>query len=165
MRDEHGLRFDGLGTRVVVPPSPTLTQPGGLRAHALFLLDDLHHRRTLIEGYLAFSLLVRRDGTLAGGLYIGGEWHLIESAAGAIEPGRWTSAALTYDGRATIVLTIDGEITASHIRALGPAGAVAWPFGLNVGAWPDADLRMFRGTMREATLWRHLPASWQLASG
>jgi hypothetical protein len=45
-----GLRFDGLTTRVVVPPSPSLRSLGALRIDARLLLETGEHRRT-VEGY------------------------------------------------------------------------------------------------------------------
>jgi hypothetical protein len=31
---------------------------------------------------------------------------------------------------------------------------VGWPFGLNIGAWPDKDRRVFKGRIDEVKLWR-----------
>ena len=149
--------FDGVATRVVVPPAPSLDALGAVRVRARVLVEELGDRRTIAEGYLAFAFGVEADGALAGSVLTGFQWDGVTSAPGAVPLGRWVELAFTYDGRDTALLSVDGEVVAARHLPLGRVAGVRWPYGLNVGAWPDGDLRVFKGRIAEVWLWRLAP--------
>ncbi|WP_405771914.1 LamG domain-containing protein [Actinacidiphila glaucinigra] len=156
--DTDGMPFDGHSSRVVVFPAPSLTNLGGLRARVRLRPDALSERRTLIEGYLAFSLSIEPDGALLGAVYAGLKWYVLSTPPGIVTTGRWTDVAFVYDGRDTMSLSADGTLIALRQDLLGRIADIEWPYGLNIGAWPDDDVRIFAGVMSELWLWR-LPTS------
>lgn len=107
-----------------------------------------------MEGYLAFAFVVDPDGSLAAAVYTDHRWEEITTPPGAIPTGRWIDVAFGYDGRDTAWLSLDDEPAASRYLPLGSIGTVEWPYGLNVGAWPDRDLRVFDGEIATVQLWR-----------
>jgi hypothetical protein len=154
MADRDLATFDGRSTRVVVLPSNTLADLRGVRMRVRMRLDRLGDRRTIIEGYLAFAFVVDPDGALAGGVYTAYRWDEVRTPAAAVPLGRWVDVEFVYDGRDTASLSLDGTPVASRYVPLGTVGSVEWPYGLNVGAWPDRDLRVFDGSIAEVRLWR-----------
>ncbi|MGY1582036.1 LamG-like jellyroll fold domain-containing protein [Streptomyces sp. MN13] len=153
-----GMPFDGYGTRVVVFPATSLTDLGGLRARVRLRADALAERRTLIEGYLAFSLSIEPDGALLGAVYAGLKWYVLSTPPGVVTIGRWTDVAFVYDGHDTMSLSADGTLIALRQNLVGRVGDIEWPYGLNIGAWPDDDVRVFAGVMSELWLWRCAPS-------
>ncbi|MFI0926462.1 LamG-like jellyroll fold domain-containing protein [Streptomyces sp. NPDC021012] len=149
--------FDGTTDRVFVPPSPTLTRSGGIRADLTVNLEEYVHRRTLIEGYLSFALGVEGDGALGASIYQNMEWGGIQSRPGLVPLGRWVHVTFVYTDDGAMALTMDGELVAEGYGGLGPAQGIHWPFGLNIGAWPDGDQRMWKGRIEEVMLWRTAP--------
>src|SRR5947208_16358412 len=95
--DRSALAFDGVDDRVVVLPSESLSTMGAVRTLVSARLDAGHQRRTLVEGYLSYSLLVDPDGSLAGFVYVEYGWHGVRSAPGTIVPERWLDLELAYD--------------------------------------------------------------------
>jgi len=152
--------FDGTHDRIFVPPSTTLARPGGIRAELVVNVEELGHRRTLVEGYLSFAVGVEGNGAIAGGIYRYDQWTAVRSQAGLITLGRWITVTFTYLGDGVMTLCMDGELVAQGYRRLGGANGIAWPFGLSIGAWPDADQRVLKGRMEEVKLWRALPAPY-----
>jgi hypothetical protein len=150
----HGLRFDGVTTRVVVPPSPSLESLGAVRINVRLLLEARGHRRTIVEGFLAISFFVEPDGILAGTIYTGHHWYGAYSNAPVVPTDHPVDLSFVYDGLATSILQVDRRIVAVAERPIGPVPGVAWPFGLNIGGWPDADRRMFQGIIYELKIWR-----------
>lgn len=149
-----GIEFDGHNSRIVVFPSPTLTDFGGIRVRARMRLDEYGDRRTIMEGYLSFSFSVEHDGSLAGSIYTGLQWHALTTAPGLVRTQKWVDVTFTYDGRDSIILTMDGSMVAARYVNAGTVDGVHWPYGLNIGAWPDQDARVFSGTIAELWLWR-----------
>jgi hypothetical protein len=147
------LLFDGVDDRVVVPASSTLADVGGICVAAWIRLDGTGRKRTVVEGYLSFALTIERDGSLSGFMYTGERWHDFASAPGAVTAGTWHELRYLYDGRDTSVLSVDDRIVARDLSPLGPIHGVSPPFGLNIGAWPDADLRVFAGLIDEVRIW------------
>ncbi len=148
------LAFDGDHDRVVVAPSPSLRDLPALRVDASLRLDELGGRRTVVEGSGSFSLLVEPDGVVEGTIYNGSRWEGVRSAPGAMPLRRWVRVTYVYDGLDTSALYLDGALLGLDERALGSVEAVDWPFGLNVGGWPERDVRMFRGAIEELRIWR-----------
>ena len=146
--------FDGQATRVVVFPSPTLQALGAVRVAARILVEELGDRRTIVEGYLAFAFTLEANGALAAGVLSAARWHSVTSAPGAVPLNRWIDVGFVYDGRDTALLSVDGTVVGSSYVPLGPVAGVQWPYGLNIGAWPDGDLRVFKGKIAEVRLWR-----------
>lgn len=152
--DPDGFAFDGQSTRVIVLPSPSLTDFRGVRVRARVRPDSFEDRRTIVEGYLAFSFFFDADGALTGSVYTGTQWHEITTPPSLVPPGSWVDVAFTYDGRDTTSLSLDGEVVTTHLAALGSVNSVAWPYGLNIGAWPDQDAGLFNGRIAELWVWR-----------
>lgn len=150
----RALGFDGVDDRVVVPPSRSLRDMAAIRVDAVVQLDELGGRRTILEGYMSFSLLVEPDGVLEGTIYNGSRWEGVRTSQHAMPLGRWVHVTYVYDGLDTSVLYLDGDVIAADNRPLGLMSAVDWPFGLSVGAWPERDLRMFKGGIQEVKIWR-----------
>jgi hypothetical protein len=146
--------FDGATDRVYVPPSPTLTRPGGIRAELVVKLDELGQRRTLIEGYLSFAFGVERDGSLGGSVYRAMVWNGMVSRPGLVPLHTWITVTFQYTADGVLALALDGEPVAASYRQLGDAHGVAWPFGLSIGAWPDGDQRVWKGSIEEVMVWR-----------
>ena len=47
-----------------------------------------------------------------------------------------------------------GQVVTARYLPLAVVPPVAWPYGLNVGAWPDRDLRVFDGSIAQIQLSR-----------
>ena len=152
--------FDGKRDRVFVPPSSTLAVPGSVRAELTVNLEELDMRRTLIEGYLSFALYVESTGAVGGAILRYDDWYGLRSDPGLVQPGRWILVELLYVADTHLSLSLDGIAVAAAVRPVGEANGVAWPFGLNIGAWPDADQRMLRGRIEEVRLWRTRSDRW-----
>jgi len=153
-----GRQFDGVASRIYVRPSTTLTRPGGLRADVSVLVEELGHRRTLIEGYLSFALFVEGDGAIGAGIYRYKEWSGVQTPPGLVPLGSWITVSFRYTGDGVMTLSLNDEIVAESYRQLGDAAGIEWPFGLNIGAWPDGDQRILKGRVDEVRLWRTRPS-------
>jgi hypothetical protein len=156
--DRWAVRFDGTTDRIFVPPSPTLTRPGDIRADLTVRLDALGHRRTLVEGYLSFAFGVEGDGALSGSVYRALQWTGVQSRPERVPLNTWITLTFIYTGDGALMLGMNGEIVAESYRELGEASGIAWPFGLSIGAWPDGDQRMWQGSIEQVMLWRGMPA-------
>jgi hypothetical protein len=148
------LAFDGVASRVVVLPSRNLRDLRALRASAWIWLEELGGRRTIMEGYGSFSLLIEPDGILEGTIYNGSRWEGVRSPPGLVPLRTWVKVTYVYDGIDTSVLYMDDTQVAAALRPYGGIDPLGWPFGLNVGAWPEADKRVFKGRIEEIKLWR-----------
>lgn len=148
------LGFDGVDDRIIVAPSVSLRDMVAIRVDALVWLDELGGRRTIVEGYGCFSLLVEPDGILEGTIYNGSRWEGVRSQPGGMPLGRWVQVSYVYDGSNTSVLCLDDRLVRVDSRPLGRMEPLDWPFGLNVGAWPDRDNRMFKGRIDSVKIWR-----------
>ena len=157
-------RFDGQCSRVVVFPSATLSALAGIWVRVRMRLDRLGDRRTIVEAYLAFAFVVESDGALAASVYTGGDqWDSVATATGVVPLGQWVDAGFVWDGRDTVSLKLGGQVVAARYLPHAAVPAVAWPYGLNVGAWPDRDLRVFDGAIAEVQLSRMAraaPGNW-----
>jgi Concanavalin A-like lectin/glucanases superfamily len=149
--------FDGMRSRIFVPPSPSLGRPGGTSVDVVVNVAELGRRRTLVEGYLSFAVYVETDGAVGGSVLTAGGWSGIRSAAGLVPLGRWIMVTFTYTGDEVMALWVDGELVAEAYRRLGEGRGISWPFGLSIGAWPDADQRVLEGAIEEVKLWRPPP--------
>jgi hypothetical protein len=150
----RALGFDGVGDRIVIPPSRSLRDIRALRVDATVFLDELGGRRTILEGFSSFALLVEPDGVLEGTIYNGSRWEGVRGPEHGMPLRRWVRITYVYDGLNTSVLYLDDEELALDMRPLGEMEPVSWPFGLNVGAWPDRNHRMFKGKIEEIQVWR-----------
>jgi hypothetical protein len=154
-RDGSGsLAFDGVDDRIVVLPSASLREFNALRVSAWVWLEQLGGRRTIIEGYASFSVLVEPDGILEGTIYNGSRWEGVRSRPNLLPFSEWVKVTYLYDGVDTSALYLNGERVGVNLRPLGRIEPVGWPFGLNIGAWPDKDRRVFKGRIDEVKLWR-----------
>jgi hypothetical protein len=150
----RAMGFDGRSSRIVVPPAPELSRLGGLRISCRLTVDQVVGRHTIIEGYLAFALFIDADRSMAGTFYDGFEWGGVHTAAAAVPVGQWVDVDFLYDGVDTCTLRIDGELHAAEYNPFGDVPGVQWPYGISVGAWPDADKRVFDGRMEALAMWR-----------
>jgi hypothetical protein len=153
----HGsgsLAFDGVDDRIVVLPSPSLNDLSALRVSAWIWLEELGGRRTIVEGYGSFSLLVEPDGILEGTIYNGSRWEGVRSRQNLLPFSEWVNVTYVYDGARTSALYMNAERVGFNLRPLGRIEPVRWPFGLNIGAWPDQNKRVFKGRIEELKLWR-----------
>ncbi len=148
-----GIQLDGLNDRIVVRPSATLAHISGLRVDVNVLLHSLGERRNLVEGYLSFAVIVHEDGAVQGGVYDRSRWLTIRSSAGCVASGRWVQVTYACDPELGSHLYVDGVLVAYDGRVPAAFGDVSWPFGLNVGAWPDADLFMLGGRVADVRVW------------
>jgi hypothetical protein len=153
---EQALHFNGIDDRVVVFPSETLQQLGALRVSAWIWLEKLDRRRTIVEGFLSFALSVDPDGSLRAGIYNGLKWQSLQSDPAIISLREWIRVTYIYDGVDTSMLYAGPKLVAQDDRYLGRVQGVAWPFGLSIGAWPDADKLVFQGKIAEVKLWRNV---------
>lgn len=149
--------FDGTTDRIFVPPAPTLTRPGGVRADLVVNLEALGQRRTLLEGYLSFAFGVEDDGSLSASVYRNLEWAGVQSRPGLIPLSEWIEVTFLYTDDGVMTLALDGAIVAERYWRIGRAQGVGWPFGLSIGAWPDGDRRIWKGCIEEVRFWRTPP--------
>lgn len=152
--NETGLMLDGQVSRVVVRPSPALGAMGGLRVTVQARLDELTERSNLVEGFLSFALLVHGDRAIQGSVYDGETWITARSAPGAVTEGRGFECTYSCRSRFGSHLYLDGALVGWDRRAPVAINPVSWPFGLNIGGWPDADAFMFKGRLSVVRLWR-----------
>jgi hypothetical protein len=148
------LAFDGVDDRIVVPPAPSLGGLVALRVSAWIWLEELGGRRTIVEGFGSFSFIVEPDGILEGAIYNGYRWESVRSRPDLLPFCEWVHVTYVYDGVDTSVLYLNGERVGLNLRSLGPVDPVQWPLGLNIGAWPDENKRMFKGRIQELKIWR-----------
>ena len=148
------MGFDGRRSRIVVFPSPEFRRLGGVRVTCLVCVDDVRGRHTIVEGYLAFGLFIDKDRSIGGSVYDGFDWAGVQSEPGAVPLGQWVSIAFSYDGVDTSTLSVNDKRCAAEYSPLGPVQGFDWPYGINVGAWPDGDKRVFAGRMQQLSLWR-----------
>lgn len=152
--DPAGLYFDGRDDRIVVFPSETLRNLQSLRVSALIWLEELGQRRNLVEGFISFSLMVESDGSLQAGVYDGDKWNSIWTPSDAISLKQWLYVTFVYNGADTAALYVNRTLAAIRYQNLGYVHSIQWPFGLNIGAWPDANSYVFKGKIAEVKLWR-----------
>jgi hypothetical protein len=138
----------------VVFPSASLAALRGIRARARIFLDNLGDRRTIMEGYLAFSFSAEPDGALAGSIYTGFQWHEVRTPPSTVPLHRWIDVCYVYDGKDSQILSLNNQIVAARHTNLGSVGGIEWPYGLNIGAWPDDAARVLSGRVAEVWLWR-----------
>lgn len=155
------LQFEPPSSRVQVPPSDSLQRFRSIRTRVRFRLDpdaSPDRRYNLMEGYLSFALYVAPDFTLKGTIYDDYEtWQGAASDAGAVEPGRWHTAELTYvDSAARVDLRLDGTLVGSTHGVAGPVRPVA-DLGVAIGIWPDADRYALDGQLDDVKLWATWP--------
>ena len=150
----EGLRLDGRTGRVVVLPSPSTSRMRGVRVSTRVRLDELRERSNLVEGYLSFALMVHGDGSIQGSTYDGTGWLSVRTPPGLVAAGVWSDLSLISQPWLGATLYLDGEVVARAHRAHTRLNPVSWPFGLNIGGWPDADLFMLRGLISEVLIWR-----------
>jgi hypothetical protein len=158
------MGFDGSRSRVVVLPSAALADLGGVRVTTWLWVDDVVGRHTIVEGYLAFALFIDADRSIGGTVYNGFDWGGVRSGPGVVPLRRWLRVAFGYDGVDTSTIHLDGALRAHEYSPLGSVLGVEWPYGLNVGAWPDGDRRVLHGRIEELKLWR-APGSWRGTPG
>jgi hypothetical protein len=158
-RGGGGLEFDGRHDRVVVTPSPFLRHITVLRVSITVRLRTLAARSNLVEGFLSFALFVHEDGSVQGGVYARSHWLTVRSEPGCVTPGRWATVSYVHSPADGSLLYVGRQLVGHDRQHLGTIGPVSWPFGLNIGAWPDSDAFMLSGRVSDLRLWvtRHGP--------
>ncbi len=152
--ERGALVFDGTRGRVFVPPSRTLACTGGTEVAVTVNVEALGHRRTLVEGYLSFALFVEADGALGGSILSPIGWRGVLTAPGTVALGRWMRVRFRYLSEGAMELWVDDVLRAATYVPFGGGRGTQWPFGLNVGAWPDGDQRILKGRVEEVKVWR-----------
>lgn len=148
------LCFDGNNDRVIAFPSESLTDLGAIRVSAWIWVQEVGKRRNLLEGFLSFAFMIEEDNSLQAKVYDGTKWDGIWTPPNTVPLKEWIEVQFIYDGIDTIALCLNDELIARRYRHLGRVQSVAWPFGLNIGAWPDANSYSFMGKIDEVKLWR-----------
>jgi hypothetical protein len=156
-----GFAYSGTGSRVIVPPSPSLQNLLAVRAVSEFYLDvpgGLTRRYNLIEGHLCFALFVNPDGSLSGTIVdAAGQWAGAQSAPNLVSAGRWHQAELRHDGINQCSLYLDGAPVATSYAANGPVGSVG-PHGIAIGHWPETSGQYtFAGYLRQTSVYKYDP--------
>lgn len=147
----RALSFNGISDRVIV--APIAGELGAVRATAWIWLEELGRRQNIIEGYLSFTLFVEADGSLRASLYRGSKWLSMWSTAGLVPVHEWVHIQYIYNGADLSALYINNRLIASRYCHLGRVQGIRWPFGLHIGAWPDADHYALKGRIGEVRLW------------
>ena len=148
------MGFDGRRSRIVILPSPSLARLDGVRVTARIWIEALVSRHTLVEAYLAFALFLDADGSIGATMYSGVDWGGARSDPGVVPLRRWVDIRYSYDGIDTCEIEVDGAVRAQEYSSFGPVRGVQWPYGVSIGAWPDADKRLFHGRMDAVRMWR-----------
>lgn len=148
-----GLALDGRTSRVIVPPAESMARTTRLRVTVTARLDELRERSNLVEGYLSFALLVHGDGSIQGGTYDGSRWLSVRSGSSLVRRRVWNEITLVCQPWFASSLYVNGVLTAWDRRRQAEINPIDWPFGTNVGAWPDADAFMLKGNIRELYVW------------
>ncbi len=112
-----------------------------------------------MEGYLSFAFFLISDGSLQGTINSqGAGWVGVSTPPGTIAPNQWHTATFFHDGFATCKIYVDGNLVAAGYDAIGPVTAVAPPYGLAIGHWPNpGDQYTFMGEISEAKVWTDDP--------
>jgi hypothetical protein len=148
------LYFNGINDRVVVLPSESLMELSAIRATAWLWVEELGQRRNIIEGFLSFAFFIEADGSLRGSIYDGSIWKpILKSKPNTIPLQEWVHILYVYDGIDTSLIYVNNKLIVSNYSYYGKVQSVQWPFGLSIGAWPDADKFMFKGKIGGIKLW------------
>jgi hypothetical protein len=147
-------RFRTGADRILVAPSQELHASGGHLVHVSGRIGQLGERNVIVEGYLAYSLFVEADGTLSAGIFLCGRWLGVASRPGLVRAGQPFDITLLCSDDGLVQLVHDGTLLVRRRHSLGAPRGVSWPYGLSVGAWPDAGLRVFDGVIDELAWWR-----------
>jgi hypothetical protein len=153
-RRGRAMAFDGRHSRIAVLPSASWAQMDGVRVTTRIWIDALAGRQTVIEAYLSFALFIDADGSLGATVYSGSDWGGVRSTPGVVPVRRWVEIRYNYDGIDTSEIAVDGAVRAQEFSSFGPVRGVQWPYGVSVGAWPDAEKRLFHGRMDALRVWR-----------
>jgi hypothetical protein len=148
------LGFDGYTDRVVVFPSESLNDLKALRISAWIWVQELGQRRNLLEGFVSFAMMIEEDGTLQCKVYDGTRWDGVWTPPNTIPVQEWIQVHFVYDGDETAALYVNDHLVAKRYWHLGHVHSIAWPYGLNIGAWPDADRYVFAGKIATLKVWR-----------
>ena len=151
---ELALSFNGMNSRVIVPPSKSLADLGSLRVDALVWLDDLDRRHNIMEGFLAFAFIIEENGKVEAKVYNGKRWDGVTTPPHTMPIKEWIEVTFIYDGLDTGAIYLNNVLAATKYWELGHVHGVEWPFGISIGAWPDADSFIFNGKMEQIKLWR-----------
>lgn len=147
------LHFNGENSRISVHPSQSLSYLENLRIDAVIWLDELGRRRNIIEGFLAFAFMIEEDGRIEAKIYNGKRWEGVSTPAGSMPIQEWVQVTFIYDESDTGAIYLNNDLLAAEYRQLGKVNGVQWPFGISIGAWPDADSFVFQGKMEQIKLW------------
>lgn len=155
-----GLVFSGAGgARVEVHNSSSLRDFGELRIRAVFQARPTSPKRryNLVEGHLAFALVVNDNGSLQGTIRSpSAGWIGPLSAPGVVSMGTWHTAEFVHDGVSRGRLFLDGALVAERFDAAGPIPQLG-PKGITIGHWPEDDRYTLVGELAEVDLWKDNP--------
>lgn len=123
-------------SRVIVPPSPQLSDLGALRikVRCMWTPSNLTFDRPsdLVEGHDTFALLILAGGGLTGAVVDAtGTWGELQ-VSGFVHPRQWHDIELRHDGVTRLELLVDGARVAVRHDVPGPVRGVG-PLGIAIG--------------------------------
>jgi hypothetical protein len=145
------LSFNGINDRVIV--APPAAEFGAVRITSWVRVEKLGSRQNIVEGFLSFALFIEGNGSLRASLYRDSKWHSLSSDPGLVPTREWVRTEYIYNGSDLSALYIGERLVASRYGYLGKVRSVRWPFGLHIGAWPDADKYALKGRIENMKLW------------
>jgi hypothetical protein len=150
--------YEQPGSRINIPPSPTLQNLGAMQAAVRFKLHPSGgpHRFNLTEGFESFALFVNEDYSIQGTILDAtSTWNGPSSPAGVVSTDAIHTAILACDGVNSVQVYLDGALVAGNYSIPGGVRAVG-NLGIAVGHWPNpSDYYTFEGTIYEFILLKY----------
>jgi hypothetical protein len=153
-----GFLFDQPGSRINIPPAPTLENLGAIQAAVQFKLSPSGtlHRFNLAEAFLSFALFVNPDYSIQGTILDAtSTWNGATSPAAVVSPDAVHTAILVCDGVNSVQIYLDDSLVAESYTVPGNVRPVG-DLGIAVGHWPNPpDVYTFEGTIYEFILLKY----------
>jgi hypothetical protein len=116
----------------------SLQRFSGLRIEAAIRPTSLPHRLNLVEGWMAFALIIEANGTLAGTIYDGQTWVGVISTQ-TVPMNHWSRVQFDYDGISIGRLHLNGSVVGTRLDM--PMGMRQPHQVITLGHWPRGDAR------------------------
>ena len=141
-----------VGTQpIVVSDHQSLDMSDALTIETWIHLDSLGEDSSmLVDNDSQYYLAINADGSLEAGLYAFGVLFRYASSAGAVQVGRWSHVAMTFDGL-WVTLYQDGAMlgTMDHSQPI----AVDSDAALHIGSASPAGTRALQGRLDGVRIW------------
>lgn len=155
-----GFLYEQPGSRITIPPAPTLENLGVIQAAVRFTLQPsgTPHRFNLAEGFESFALFVNPDYSVQGTILDAtSTWNGPSSAPGVVSTGAMHTAILVCDGLNSVQVFLDGALVAEDYAVPGSVRSVG-NLGIAVGHWPNQPATFtFEGTIYQFILLKYDP--------